>query len=163
MPNGTVPTDEQESRAVEAAAAELGRRLQDLAGALAAVRRPKRISYGRGWGKRRSPAGFMVDRVNHQLLLPDGRLWSYNSGDGIHPAGRYFDARVDYRAFAHGRMLVGHKTTFVFLGATLGSYSFGIADGRLCAIAEEGGSLHVVDGSDAFDALAKRLVKRAAS
>lgn len=51
-------------------------------------------------------------------------------------------------------------TSFAFLGATLGRYSFGFADGKLSAIVGEGTSLRVLDATEAFDALAAQLAKR---
>lgn len=148
-----------DARALAAAAEELARRLKELADTLAKSGRPKKISYGRGLIKHRSPSGFVADAAERQMLLRDGRLWSYTSSDVGHPSGRIVDVKADYRNFVHSRITL-KGTTFAFLGATLGRYTFGFADGKLSAIVGEGASLRVVDGAQAFTALAEQLGKR---
>ena len=74
--------------------------------------RPRRVQFGKGrlGGslKRKSPEGFVLDSANLQMLLPDGRLWSYSRSDAIrYPAGRYFDVRADHASFARGRSFFG--------------------------------------------------------
>lgn len=152
-------TEEPDAADLAAAAEELAGRLKGLADTLAATGRPKKISYGRGFIKHRSPAGFVVDAPNRQMLLPDGRLWSYTGGDVGQPAGRYLDVAADYQKYVHSRISL-RGTTFAFLGATLGRYTFGFAGGTLSAIVGEGTSLRVVDGAEAFAALAEQLGKR---
>ncbi len=148
-----------DAKALAAAAEELAGRLTKLAETLAASGRPKKISYGRGFFKHRSPSGFVVDGANRQLLLPDGRLWSYTSSDVGHPSGRIVDVRADYQNFVHSRISL-KGTGFAFLGATLGRYTFGFADGKLSAIVGDGSSLRVVGADEAFAALAVQLAKR---
>lgn len=153
---------------VDAAAEELARRLKDLADTTSAKRRAKRIHYGhRRVGhalKRRSPAGFLLDQNNLQMLLPDGRLWSYNRSDAQRfPGGRYYDVRTDHDAYAAGRSYPG-GTEFTFLGAVIGKYTFGYAAGDgslgphgLCAIVSEGGSVHYVEPDQVFSELETTL------
>lgn len=148
-----------DTRALEAAADELARRLKDLADTLSKSGRAKKISYGRGLIKHRSPSGFVINAADRQMLLPDGRLWSYTSSDAGHPSGVYLDVRADYQKFVNSRITL-KGTAFAFLGATLGRYTFGFADGKLSAIIGEGTSLRVIDGAEAFTALAEHLAKR---
>lgn len=134
---------------VQAAADQLAARLRELADTAARHHKPRRVHFGRGWHgspvRRRSPAGFVVDPVNLEILLPDGRLWSYTLSDSQRfPAGRYYDPRTDYPEYASGRSFPG-GTEFTFLGAVIGKYTFGFADGQdsssphgLCAIVSEG-------------------------
>lgn len=158
-PQDNVAADRPDAKELAAAAHELDRRLKELAETLAASGRPKRISYGRGLIKHRSPSGFLVDTANRQMLLPDGRLWSYTSSDVGHPSGRYVDVAADYQNFVHSRISL-KGTTFAFLGATLGRYTFGLAGGKLSAIAGEGTSLRVVDADEAFTGLAETLSRK---
>lgn len=118
--------------------------------------------------KRRSPEGFVLDSANLQMLLPDGRLWSYSRSDAIrYPAGRYFDVRADHANFARGRSFFG-GTGFAFLGAVIGKYTFGLGDhdgldqasGTLCAICTEGKSIRYVDVTKALDDIAGGVVTR---
>ena len=157
------------AQAIEAAAEELAAGLKTLADRLATHITPQRVRYGPGrLGnalRRRSPEGFVIDTANLQVLLPDGRLWSYSRSDAErYPAGRYFDVRTDYRRFAGGHSHFG-GTGFTFLGAVLGTYTFGLADrdGRaegtegLCALCGEGRSIHYVDTATAFADIADRF------
>jgi hypothetical protein len=159
-------------QAVAAAAAELADRLKELAGRLGSALRPRRVQFGKGrFGgslKRRSPEGFVLDAVNLQMLLPDGRLWSYSRSDAIrYPAGRYFDIRADHTNFARGRSFFGGRG-FTFLGAVLGKYTFGLADGdgrdraagALCAICTEGKSIRYTDVTKALADIAGSVVPR---
>lgn len=154
------------------AAAELADRLKELATRLGSTLRPRRVQFGKGrlGGalKRRSPEGFVLDSANLQMLLPDGRLWSYSRSDAIrYPAGRYFDVRADHANFARGRSFFG-GTGFAFLGAVIGKYTFGLADhdgldqasGTLCAICTEGKSIRYVDVTKALDDIAGGVVTR---
>ena len=159
-------------QAVAAAADELADRLKELAAQLGSALRPRRVQFGKGrFGgslKRRSPEGFVLDTVNLQMLLPDGRLWSYSRSDATrYPAGRYFDIRADHANFARGRSFFG-GTGFTFLGAVLGKYTFGLADGdgrdraagALCAICTEGKSIRYVDVTKALADIADSVVPR---
>lgn len=159
--------DEADTRAqaVATAADELADRLKELATELGSSLRPRRVQFGKGrlGGslKRRSPEGFVLDAVNLQMLLPDGRLWSYSRSDAVrHPAGRFFDVRADHGSFARGRSFFG-GTGFTFLGAVLGKYTFGLADdGALCAICTEGTSIRYVDVTKALADIAAGVVPR---
>lgn len=161
------------AEAAAAAADDLADRLEALARQLATEVKPSRVRYGSGHLggalKRRSPAGFVLDTVNLQMLLPDGRLWSYNRSDSArYPTGRYFDVRADHANFARGRSFFGGQA-FIFLGAVVGSYTFGLADpagdcpspGALCAISGEGRSLRYVDPDEAFIDIVKAILTRA--
>ncbi|MGI9123602.1 MAG: hypothetical protein ACR2JM_02470 [Mycobacterium sp.] len=155
------------------AAGELATLFRDLADELATKVRPRRIHYGHGrLGhslKRRSPAGFVLDPVHLQLLLPDGRLWSYSGGDPRSPSGRVFDFRTDYVKFECGHSYFG-GSGFTFLGATVGKFIFGVCDGdgrdpdtaRLCAVCAEGTSLRYVEVADAMADLAQTVLTREA-
>lgn len=154
------------ARVVEAAADDLGLRLKELADDLAARIGPARVRYGRGRLKRRSPKGFLLDAGSLQLLLPDGRLWSYSRSDSNRfPTGRYFDARAHYRDFAHGRTFLA-GAAFTFLGASIGKYTFGFTEQNdddhpaaasgLCAICGEDRSLRYIDPAAALADIAAR-------
>lgn len=168
------PGAEADARApaVAAAAEELADRLKELATRLGSTLRPRRVQFGKGrlGGslKRKSPEGFVLDSTNLQMLLPDGRLWSYSRSDTIrYPAGRYFDVRSDHASFARGRSFFG-GTGFTFLGAVVGKYTFGLADhgshdrasGTLCAICTEGKSIRYVDVTEALSDVADGVVAR---
>jgi hypothetical protein len=166
------PGADAHAPAVTAAAGELADRLRELANRLGSTLRPRRVQFGKGrlGGslKRKSPAGFVLDSANLQMLLPDGRLWSYSRSDAIrYPAGRYFDIRADHAKFAGSRSFFG-GTGFTFLGAVVGKYTFGLADedghgqarGMLCAIYTEGKSIRYVDVTGALDDIADRVVAR---
>ena len=110
----------------------------------------------------------MLDGVNLQMLLPDGRLWSYSRSDAVrYPAGRYFDVRADHANFARGRSFFG-GTGFTFLGAVVGKYTFGLADedgpdhasGTLRAICTEAKSIRYIDVTRALDDIAGSVVTR---
>ncbi len=63
------------------------------------------------------------------MLLPDGRLWTYSRSDAQRfPTGRTYDARTDHVGFGGGRSFPC-GTEFIFLGAVIGKYTFGFADG----------------------------------
>lgn len=155
---------------LQRAADDLAGRLQELAVELARWREPKHIHYGGGrvgeLFKRRSPKGFLLDPASRQMLLPDGRLWSYSRGDANRfPTGRFYDARTDYAEFARSRIFPGGRE-FVFLGAVLGKFTFGFARpvgygpdelSGLCAICGEGRSVRYVTAADAFAALAESV------
>lgn len=107
----------------------------------------------------------MIDPANLQILLPDGRLWSYSRSDSArYPNGRYFDVRTDHGTFAGGRSFFGGRG-FTFLGAVLGKYTFGMAEpagdeegpGVLCALCGDGGSIHYVDAAAAFTDIAESI------
>lgn len=150
---------------VESAAAALANRLKELADTLATREKPTRVRYGRGrignTLKRQSPEGFLIDPVNLQILLPDGRLWTYSRSDSTRfPTGRYYDAGSDFAQFAGNRTYPGGRE-FVFLGAVLGKYTFGFAAGHqseppgLYAIYGAGRSVHYVRADQAFAAIAE--------
>lgn len=150
---------------IASAAEDLARCLESLARHIGTRVTPKRVRYGHGrignFARRRSPSGFVVDSVNLQMLLPDGRLWSYSHGEHLRfPAGRFYDARADHPAYAAGRIYPG-GVEFIFLGALIGKYSFGyMADGAqngLCALVSEGFSVSYVDAARAFGDLAHSL------
>ncbi len=157
---------QERAAAIKRAAAELARRLEQLADTLAARQKPQRVRYGRGrignTFKRLSPEGFVLDPVNLQMLLPDGRLWTYSRSDATRfPTGRHYDARSDYTQFAGNRTFPGGRE-FVFLGAVLGKYTFGLAAGdgqhgpaQLCAIYGEGRSVRYVSADEAFAMVAE--------
>lgn len=164
---GEVEGADEWAVAVARAAEDLAERLRALADRLAAQRNSTRIPYGSGlvgdWFRRRSPKGFVLDSVSRQMLLPDGRLWSYSRADASRfPAGRFYDARADYDRFVGSRFFPGGRE-FVFLGANLSKYSFGVAGAEvaerdessgLCAIYGEGPSVRYVAPDDAFAAIA---------
>lgn len=159
-------SDQQRAAAIQRAAEELSSRLKTLAQNLAVRRKPERVRYGRGRignaFKRLSPEGFVLDPVNLQMLLPDGRLWTYSRSDSTRfPTGRFYDAGTDYTQFAGNRTFPGGRE-FVFLGAVLGRYTFGLTvnDGRhrptqLCAIYGEGRAVRYVTADEAFAAIAE--------
>lgn len=138
----------------DAAAAELADRLKSLADRVGASVRAHRISYGRGrlgdYLRRRSPEGFMVASSSRslQVLLPDGRLWSYSHAEALRfPKGRFYDPRTDHTDYPAAGTFPG-SVDFAFLGAVLGKYTFGfVADGGstaprgLCALVIEGTSV----------------------
>lgn len=154
---------------VHDAAAELAGRLEDLAATLAERHTPVRVRYGRGRlgnsFKRQSPEGFILDPASLQMLLPDGRLWTYSRSDSTRfPNGRYYDARTDYVQFAGNRTFPAGRE-FVFLGAVLSRYTFGFAGGHhtggdvqpegLCAIYGEGRAVRYVTADEAFGVIAE--------
>ena len=166
---GDLQHDAERTAAIQSAAAELADRLEKLADTLALQQKPSRVRYGRGRVgrslKRHSPEGFILDPVNLQMLLPDGRLWAYSRSDSTRfPAGRCYDARTDYVQFAGSRTSPGGRE-FFFLGAVLGKYTFGFAlsEGNrhhagspgLCAIYGEGRSIRYVAADEAFAAIAE--------
>ena len=129
--NADAVQDRLRADSVLQAAAELAYRLETLAGALAVREKPERVRYGRGRlrhsRKRHSPAGFVLDPANLQILLLDGRLWTYSRTDSARfPTGRYYDARADFASFVGNRASPGGRE-FVFLGAVVGKYAFGYA------------------------------------
>lgn len=153
---------------IQAAADELAERLRSLADHLSVGQRATRVPYGSrriaSSLRRRSPEGYLVDSAKLQMLLPDGRLWSYSRSEAQRfPAGRVYDARNDYVGFAGGRSFPG-GTEFAFLGAVIGKYTFGFADGAetsspngLCALVSEGRTVQFVDVDKAFADLAHTL------
>lgn len=153
---------------IQAAANELAERLRSLADNLGAAQTARRVAYGNGRitssFRRRSPEGYLIDPVKLQMLLPDGRLWSYSRSDAQRfPAGRVYDARNDHAGFAGGRSFPA-GTEFTFLGAVIGKYTFGFADGAetsspngLCALVSEGRAVQFVDVDQAFADLAHSL------
>lgn len=157
---------------LQRAADDLADCLQLLAGQLGRSRKPTRIRYGDGrlgeLFKRRSPKGFLLDASSRQMLLPDGRLWSYSRGDANRfPAGRFYDARSDYAEFARSRIFPGGRE-FIFLGAVLGKYTFGFVRptgtgpddlSGLCAICGEGRSVRYVPAVEAFAVFAESAAK----
>lgn len=162
------PASDDSRRSLQAAAAELARRLEELARTLSAAGSPRRVKYGGGPFKRRSPAGFIAASGDLQLLLPDGRLWNY-SKYFTGPTGRYFDAKTDFGNFIHSRLQFG-GASFVFLGANLAGYSFGAvfregeqsgdAPAVLGAVASDGESPHLIDAGEAFADLSEKLQVR---
>ncbi|MBU3749985.1 MAG: hypothetical protein FGM52_05950 [Mycobacterium sp.] len=107
----------------QAAAAELAEQLTGLADRLAAGgMRAKRVLYGVGLVKRRSPKGFVLDTSGPKLLLPDGRLWSYHTR--LSPDGTYYNARVDHIRSVRNSIPLGDGR-FSFLGAVVSKYNFG--------------------------------------
>ncbi len=110
----------------QAAADSLADLLKGAADTLAARgRRPERVPYGRGGAgliKRRSPRGFVLNPSAPQLLLPDGRLWTFHTRRS--PEGTYYDARVDHTRSMHGPIPLGDER-FSFLGAVVDKYNFG--------------------------------------
>jgi hypothetical protein len=149
----------------QAAADTLADRLKELADTLAGKgERPGRVWFGRGYVKRRSPSGFLLDSIGPQLLLPDGRLWHYHSRGN--PLGRYFDARVDHAACMHSPLSLGDER-FAFLGAVVHKYSFGYLhhddadrssnDVALRAISGKSNAPRFVDASEAFADIARSL------
>lgn len=153
--------------ALARAAADLADHLLALAGSLAARQETSRLRYGPGrlggWFRRQSPVGFPLDPAKPQVLLPDGRLWSYSHSDATRfPNGRFYNPRTDYLEFAASRTFpLG--TEFRFLGAVLGRYTFGFAhpDGTepraatgLWGLCGEGRSVRFVPAADAFAAIA---------
>jgi hypothetical protein len=163
----------EKSAAIQAAAYELAERLRQLADRLGASHDATRVHFGQArLGnalRRRSPQGFVLDPVNLQILLPDGRLWSYSRSDAQRfPAGRLYDASTDYVGFAGGRSSPC-GTEFTFLGAVVGKYTFGFVDGAdesapngLCAIVSEGRAVRYVDADEAFADLGHVLHTRTA-
>ncbi len=170
----SVDGPEPNARRCQSAPEELGDRLRHLAVKLAGSRSPRRIRYGSAaleFLKRQSPEGFLLesDHGYLQLLLPDGRLWSYSrTAHGDLTAGRYFYAPVDYVHFVTSRLCV-NGIDFAYLGATLGKYSFGIANhdqqhrlppsGSLCALTSSG-SIQLVSPGVAFAEIADGLQVR---
>ncbi len=158
--------DEARRAGIRNAADELATRLATLADTLAATRKPTRLPYGPGrlgnHLRRLSPEGFVLDPSGPQVLMSDGRLWAYSRSDSARqPAGRFYDARVDYAAYSGSRTFPG-GTEFVFLGAVLGKYTFGFAarnaddtPGGLCAIYGDGRSVRQVTADQAFSAIAE--------
>jgi hypothetical protein len=156
---------EQSQTLRQVAAEELADRLKQLADKFSGTGlRPRRVWFGRGHFKRRSPAGFLLDPFGPQLLLPDGRLWHYHSRGN--PRGRYFDARVDHAGCMHSPLALGGGR-FAFLGAVVHKYSFGYLHRDdhdwspdsvgLCALSGKGNSPRFVDADEAFDAIARSL------
>ena len=104
--NGACAGDlETRSQACDRAADDMADRLSGLADRLGTALRPQRMPFGKGRLagalRRRSPAGFVLDAVNLQMLLTDGRLWSYSRSSSLGaPAGTYFDVRAHHSRFA---------------------------------------------------------------
>jgi hypothetical protein len=156
--------------AVRRAAAELAVRLKKLAGTLTKRQAPTRVRYGRGrLGnslRRQSPEGFVLD-PNLQMLLPDGRLWTYSHSDSSRfPAGRYYDAASDYIKYAGTRTFPGGRE-FVFLGAVLGKFTFGFGGATqaqspgLCAIYGSGRAVRYAAADEAFATIAEPTFSQA--
>lgn len=148
------------------AAEDLADRLKALADSLGAILTPIRIAYGRrGLVKPRSPEGFVVNSGSLQLLLPDGRLWSYSRTDAARfPQGRFYDPRRDHMDYAAARAFPS-GTQFSFLGAVLGAYSFGVAQrdesessSGLCALVNEGSAVRLTSADTAFDQIRAAMV-----
>lgn len=167
-----------ETAGVGQAAKELAERLKDLADELAVRRAPtpvRRRPAVRGAPvpvRRRSPAGFVLDARSKQLLLPDGRIWSYSLSDHVRfPNGRIYDVATDYGSYIRCRMSPGGRE-FVFLGVIIGKYSFGFVAGEaadptkrpcgLCAIYSSGPGLVCVTADEAFAAIADALNRQGA-
>lgn len=139
----------------QAAAEELAGLLRGAADTLAATgHRPRRVAFGSGFIKRRSPKGFVLNPVGPQLLLPDGRLWSYHTRRG--PEGIWYDARLDHTRSMHGSIPLGDER-FSFLGAVVGKYNFGYwhtddieHSHHVGAIVGKGGSPRFVGAAEAF-------------
>ncbi len=162
----------ERAAAIQRAADELADRLQELADDLSVRGKTRRVRYGRGRVghslKRQSPEGFVIDPVNLAMLLPDGRLWTYSRSDATRfPAGRCYDPRTDHSQFSGNRTFPDGRE-FVFLGAVLGGYTFGVAGGRgngghadsspsLCAIVGEGRSVRFVSAVEACAAIAESV------
>ena len=148
----------------EHAAQELAARLKDLAAELAAAGlRTKRVPYGPGVIKARSPRGFVLDPLFPQLLLPDGSLWYFHSR--LDPQGIYYDAPADHGRSDHGSIPLGDMR-FSFLGAVIRPYHFGYryreddgtSDGGLGAIVGQVGSpQRYVSVTEAMAAIARKL------
>ena len=163
-----VQNGEDRTAAIQNAAGELADRLKKLADTLAARQKPTSIDYGPGrlgrWLRRNSPIGFILYPPSLKMLLPDGRLWSYSRSDSTRfPAGRYYDARTDYVQFAGNRASPGGRE-FVFLGAVIRKYTFGLAHSHsnrhdadppgLYAMYGEGSSVRYVTADEAIAAIA---------
>ncbi len=140
----------------QAAADQLAELFKGAADRLAATGLwPQRVPYGRmGPVKRRSPKGFVLNPTAPQLLLPDGRLWTYHTRRS--PEGIYYDARVDHTRSMHGPIPLGDDR-FSFLGAVVDKYNFGYrhssdADGspEVGAIVGKGGLPEFVGADAAF-------------
>ena len=148
----------------QAAAEELAVLLTGLADRLAAGgMRTKRVLYGVGLVKRRSPKGFVLDSSGPKLLLPDGRLWSYHTR--LSPDGTYYDARVDHIRSVRNSIPLGDGR-FSFLGAVVGKYNFGYRHSSDPAdpayelgamISGDGGVPRYVIASEALAAVAAEL------
>lgn len=142
------------------AADELADRLKDVADRLAARGVPiKRVPFGnsRGLVKRRSPKGFVLDSLAPQLLLPDGRLWHYDTR--MNPDGIFYDARVDHPRSMHGSVPLG-DFRFSFLGAVVSKHSFGYrhpVDDTAATIYELGAVVGTDGGSIRFVAIGEAL------
>lgn len=146
----------------QAAADELAGLFREVADKLAASgHRPQRVPFGTGLVKRRSPKGFVLNPVGPQLLLPDGRLWTYHTRRG--PDGIYYDARVDHTRSMHGSIPLGEEQ-FSFLGAVVGKYNFGYrhtddVDGAHCvgALVGKGGLPQFVGAAEALADITGKL------
>lgn len=159
-------TADEQSLARQAAADDLATRLKGLADHLGTRLQPQRMPYGRGLRGRfmsRSPEGYVVGR--NQVLLPDGRLWSYSSSDAHRfPNGRLVDPKTDHIHYSGIRTFPG-GTEFAYLGTKLGKFTFGVADrsaqstsSRLCAVTSEGPSVRYIDADEAFAELERSLL-----
>lgn len=154
--------------AVQAAADELAERLQALAERLATAVAPQRYPFGPGLLgsalRRRSPAGFRTGARNLQLVLPDGRLWSYSLSDARRfPGGRFYDARTDFSRYSARTFTAG--AAFTFLGVVLGKHTFGFVEqdvssssSGLRSLVTEDGPVHFIDPDDAFTDLAVSIL-----
>lgn len=137
---------------VERAAKELAMGLEALASTLAVTHRPRAAPYGpgriAGRFQRRSPLGFQVGWDPLQVLLPDGRVWTYRDSDG-----------GSYPRFMHSRVAPCGRE-FQFLGAVLGGCVFGCADRNdrgpgLCALLAAGRSALLLSPEDAFSVITR--------
>ncbi|WP_313676082.1 hypothetical protein [Mycolicibacterium sp.] len=163
-----IEPNEARLAAAQAAAEDLADRIQVLAERLASEAAANRYSYGPGrLGnalRRRSPAGFHTGARNLQLLLPDGRLWSYRRSDAQRfPDGRLYDARNDYAEYLARTYTAG--TAFTFLGAVLPKHTFGFVDpdvsgssSGLCSLVTQDGPVHFMDPDEAFTDLAESML-----
>lgn len=99
-----------------------------------------------------------------EVLLPDGRLWSYSHAEALRfPQGRFYDPRTDHSDYPTTGTFPG-GVDFAFLGAVLGKYSFGFveqggpsAPHGLCALITDGASVRYAPADEAFTALENAL------
>jgi len=171
--NGACAGDlETRSQACDRAADDMADRLSGLADRLGTALRPQRMPFGKGRLagalRRRSPAGFVLDAVNLQMLLTDGRLWSYSRSSSLGaPAGTFFDVRAHHSRFAASRGFFAGRQ-FTFLGLVMGTYTFGLVDRpggdqgtwELCALCTEGQSITYVTVDDALSDIGDRVIRR---
>lgn len=147
------------------AADDLADKLRQLASALADRATPQRVPFGRarfGFLRPRSPRGFVISRHDLEVLLPDGRVWTDGlPGPDGRRTGRYIDVRDAGGGNRASRMKAGGRE-FVYLGLTVGGYSFGVTDvdtrPRLCAIVSTGRDITLIDADAAFADIAHKAV-----